>query len=173
VPAVSAWRREAGRAGCAVVTATALLGAPGARRLGAVSMRFRVTLRGGAGGCRECGSSGEQVEIVGERTDTRRRMRIRWCDVHVEASGCRDAREAVDGTWGCAGCDAEQRATERSDPRRLWRISFAGGGAGPSLVTLSKEGRSLRVGWPEHCRSPRWTVRRRCTRMCCPGYDRG
>ncbi|MFJ8010713.1 LamG-like jellyroll fold domain-containing protein [Streptomyces fagopyri] len=94
--------------------------------------------------------TGEQVEIVGERTPyTTTFANPDGVTFTLKDSAVPVRVQQADGSWATPDPTLEQRSDGSLGPKAsLAGISFSGGGDGADLVKLSSDGRSLTVGWP-------------------------
>ncbi|MEV5959784.1 LamG domain-containing protein [Streptomyces sp. NPDC051987] len=94
--------------------------------------------------------TGEQVEIVGERTPyTTTFANPDGVTFTLKDSAVPVRARQADGSWTQPDATLEARSDGTVGPKAsVARISFSGGGSGSDLVKLSLGGRSLTVGWP-------------------------
>lgn len=94
--------------------------------------------------------SGEQVEIVGERTPyTTTFANPDGVTFTLKDSAVPVRVRAADGTWADPDATLRVRADGTVGPKAsVAGVSFSGGGDGADLVKLSLDGRSMTVGWP-------------------------
>ncbi|MFJ9961288.1 LamG-like jellyroll fold domain-containing protein [Streptomyces avermitilis] len=101
--------------------------------------------------------SGEQVEVVGERTEREtvfanpdgRTFTLRKSIVPVRV-------EKPDGGWTAPDATLVKRADGSIGPQAAaMDLSFSGGGDGKDLVTIAEDGQSVTLGWPGKLPEPR------------------
>ncbi|MGW2573007.1 LamG domain-containing protein [Streptomyces sp. NPDC001537] len=94
--------------------------------------------------------TGEQVEIVGERTPyTTTFANPDGVTFTLKDSAVPVRARQADGSWTQPDAKLEERPDGTVGPKAsVAKISFSGGGSGSDLVKLSLDGRSLTVGWP-------------------------
>ncbi|OIJ64573.1 LamG domain protein jellyroll fold domain protein [Streptomyces mangrovisoli] len=94
--------------------------------------------------------SGEQVEIVGERTPyTTTFANPDGVTFTLKDSAVPVRAKQADGSWAKPDATLEVRSDGSVGPKAsVAEITFSGGGDGSDLVKLSQDGRSLTVGWP-------------------------
>ncbi|WP_329351880.1 LamG domain-containing protein [Streptomyces sp. NBC_01261] len=95
-------------------------------------------------------ASGEQVEVVGERTPyTTTFANPDGVTFTLKDSVVPVRTRQADGSWVPPDATLEKRSDGTVGPKAsVAKISFSGGGDGADLVKLSLNGRSLSVGWP-------------------------
>ncbi|WP_405856961.1 LamG domain-containing protein [Streptomyces sp. NBC_01515] len=95
-------------------------------------------------------ASGEQVEVVGERTPyTTTFANPDGVTFTLKDSVVPVRTRQADGSWVQPDATLEKRSDGTVGPKAsVAKISFSGGGDGADLVKLSLNGRSLSVGWP-------------------------
>ncbi|MEV6759171.1 LamG domain-containing protein [Streptomyces sp. NPDC051105] len=94
--------------------------------------------------------TGEQVEIVGERTPyTTTFANPDGVTFTLKDSAVPVRARQADGSWTQPDATLEARSDGTVGPKAsVAKITFSGGGSGSDLVKLSLDGRSLTVGWP-------------------------
>ncbi|MFE9882717.1 LamG-like jellyroll fold domain-containing protein [Streptomyces sp. NPDC005784] len=100
--------------------------------------------------------TGEQVEIVGERTPyTTTFANPDGVTFTLKDSAVPVRVKRADGSWTEPDATLQVRSDGTVGPKAsVAGISFSGGGDGSDLVKLSLAGRSLKVGWPAKLPKP-------------------
>ncbi|GAB7106730.1 hypothetical protein JCM4814A_50440 [Streptomyces phaeofaciens JCM 4814] len=105
---------------------------------------------------RQAVSSGERVEVTGERTEHETVFANpdgRTFTLEKSIAPVR-VRTGADG-WAAPDATLRRRADGRIAPRASAAgVSFSAGGAGADLVSVTEGGRSLTVGWPGELPKP-------------------
>lgn len=105
----------------------------------------------------QAAESGEQVEVVGERTEREtvfanpdgRTFTLRKSIAPVRV-------KTRDGGWTVPDATLVKRADGSIGPKSATvDVSFSGGGDGKDLVTIAKDGQSVTLGWPGKLPEPR------------------
>ncbi|WP_256070125.1 MULTISPECIES: LamG domain-containing protein [unclassified Streptomyces] len=95
-------------------------------------------------------ATGERVEVVGERTE--------YSTTYAEPDGMSFTLDQsavpvrvqrADGSWAAPDPTLEVRSDGSVGPKAaVAGLAFSGGGAGSGLVSISRGGKSLSLGWP-------------------------
>ncbi|MDH6521835.1 hypothetical protein M2159_008128 [Streptomyces sp. SAI-090] len=102
------------------------------------------------GDAEKAAETGEQVEVVGERTPyTTTLANPDGVTFTLKDSAVPVRVKQADGSWAQPDATLEERSDGSVGPKAaVAEMSFSGGGSGADLVKLSLNGRSLTVGWP-------------------------
>ncbi|MFE0704952.1 LamG domain-containing protein [Streptomyces sp. NPDC058872] len=123
----------------------------------------------------EAQKTGHRVEVVGERTERATTYaNPDGFSFTLEQSSVpvRVAKPGTDGGWQKPDATLVRRADGTVAPKAAAvDIGFSGGGSGDGLVKISKEGRSLRFGWPGKLPAPALDGPSALYRNVLPGVD--
>jgi hypothetical protein len=150
-------RRKYGRGLAAAVAAAALLavlpavtGAAPAALADGSGTSSSAPLSAEAAAARRAASTGERVEVVGDRSE--------YATTYAEPDGTSFTLEqsavpvrvkAADGSWATPDATLVRRADGTVGPTAAAvALTFSGGGDGADLVDISQNDRSLTLGWP-------------------------
>lgn len=94
--------------------------------------------------------TGQPVEVTGARTEfTTTYANPDGDSFHLEQSTVPVRVKGADGTWVTPDANLEQRADGGVGPvAAAVRLAFSGGGDGAQLVRITRDGRTLALGWP-------------------------
>ncbi|MFG3295570.1 hypothetical protein ACGF3G_43070 [Streptomyces sp. NPDC048179] len=98
----------------------------------------------------QAAESGEQVEVVGQRTEySTTYANPDGLTFKLVQSASPVRARLADGSWAAPDATLERRADGSIGPKAaVLGISLSDGGDGDALVKLSKGGASLSLGWP-------------------------
>ncbi|MEV6866660.1 LamG-like jellyroll fold domain-containing protein [Streptosporangium subroseum] len=156
-PVLWSWRRLA-----AVVVVGVLLGA-GAPAVAVAADKGRAESGDVVGQLSEeqralsrAAETGEPVEVTGARTEfTTTYANPDGDSFHLEQSTVPIRVRGADGAWVAPDATLERRADGSVGPvAAAVGIAFSGGGDGAQLVTMTRDGRALALGWPQSLPAP-------------------
>ncbi|MDP9845470.1 LamG-like jellyroll fold domain-containing protein [Streptosporangium lutulentum] len=100
---------------------------------------------------RDAARTGEPVEVTAARTEfTTTYANPDGDSFHLEQSTVPVRVKGVDGAWTAPDDTLERRADGSVGPvAAAVGVSFSGGGDGTQLVKLTRDGRTLALGWPQ------------------------